>query len=87
VEKAETALDELKNFLAEERARKTKSWKSFLTAYGLTPTPEETDALLLMAPDLIDPAPLANWRKPEPPPAPEKPAGKPAEEQPAAVAQ
>lgn len=84
-DKAATALEELKTFLNAERERKTQAWKSFLAAYGLAPTPEELDALLLMAPDLIDPAPLRNWRKPEPPPIEPKPAteNKPAEEKPA----
>ncbi len=67
-DKATAALAELRQFLAEERARKTAAWREFLAAYALAPTEEETEALLLMAPDLIDPAPLAHWRKPEPPP-------------------
>jgi hypothetical protein len=72
-ERAATALIELKTFLAAERERKAKAWKTFLATYSLTPTSEETEALLLMAPDLIDPAPLEKWRKPEAPPIEAKP--------------
>ncbi|OPZ84499.1 MAG: tetratricopeptide repeat protein [bacterium ADurb.Bin429] len=72
-DKAAAALDDLRQFLTDERARKTTAWREFLSAYALTPTVEETEALLLMAADLIDPAPLTHWRKPEPPPAEEAP--------------
>lgn len=71
--KAADALTELKTYLATEREHKSLTWKSFLAAYNLSPTPEETDALLLMAPDLIDPTPLEHWRKPEPPVTDAKP--------------
>jgi len=55
---AAAVTQELRSRLAGERQTRAARWQRLLTAAGYPPTPEEVDALLLLEPDLIDPANL-----------------------------
>jgi len=64
--------EELQVILANERAARAASWRPLIAAAGLQATSEEIDALLLMEPDLTDPAPL-EVPTPAPEPLPAEP--------------
>jgi len=66
-DRARAVETELRDLLANERAARTVRWTATLAAAGLAPTGEEIDALLLLEPDLIDPAALQ--QRVAPPPA------------------
>lgn len=70
-EQAEKMRNELLTILNIERAARAARWRAAITAAGLTATDEEIDALLLLAPDLTDPAPLQARPQPNPAPEPE----------------
>jgi Flp pilus assembly protein TadD len=56
--KAAELLTSTVHLLETERALRRTRWRTALETQGLTPSIEELDALLLLAPDLTDPAPL-----------------------------
>ena len=63
-DRAATMKEELLVILTQQRAMRAARWRESIAAAGLTPTDEEIDALLLLEPDLTDPAPLQT--RPEP---------------------
>jgi len=81
--------NELLTILNVERTTRAARWRTEIAAAGLTATDDEIDALLLLDPDLTDPAPLLVKPQPKPappvtPPAPPEPTAAP--EPPAAPA-
>jgi len=64
-DRAQEMWEVLQVTLANERTERAARWRTLLTAAGLTATSEEIDALLLLEPDLTDPATL---ERPAPPP-------------------
>lgn len=61
--KAVEVIDELIKALATERETRSKRWRGLFAAQGFTVTDEEINALLLLAPELTDPAPLPARRQ------------------------
>ncbi|MHB9133153.1 MAG: tetratricopeptide repeat protein [Armatimonadota bacterium] len=64
--RAEETLTHLLAVLDEERTARAEHWQSVLTPRGITLTAKETNALLLLEPDLTDPAPLLARREAAP---------------------
>jgi|GEM_PF-2568728 len=71
-DRAQEMRETLRVALANERASRAAHWRSLITEAELTATSEEIDALLLLEPDLTDPAALER-----PAPFPTEPADEP----------
>lgn len=69
---AASTLDEVLTALTAERAAHLAHWRTVLAARGIVATDDELNALLLIAPDLTDPAPLQALRAALSPPEAEK---------------